>query len=348
MGKDSRAFHPLPPFPALSMPYAQLTHDDRVSFALLRRMGHSLRFIGRELGKHHTTLGREIRRNKKKNKSGYDARRARRLVHDRRTHAHRRRRKLMNIPWLRCYVIRKLKLYWSPEQIAGRLRVRHKKTIICQETIYQWIYSERPDLKQYLRSQKGKYRRRHGSNNRKRMRKIEDTKRRVDERPQIIEQRKRIGDWEGDTVVGKEKTERILTHVERKSGLLLADKVTKARAEIVRKITVERFKTLPASKRRSVTYDNGIEFSEYEFIERDAKVRVYHAYPYHSWERGTNENTNGLLRQFFPKGSAFKNITQENIDQAVSLINNRPRKRHNYRTPLEVFHRKSGALHLRT
>ncbi len=90
------------------MPYTQLTHDDRVSFALLRRMGHSLRSIGRELGKHHTTLGREIRRNQKKNKSGYDARRARQLVHDRRTHAHRRRRKLMNIPWLRCYVIRKL------------------------------------------------------------------------------------------------------------------------------------------------------------------------------------------------------------------------------------------------
>lgn len=340
MGKDSRAFHPLHPSPVVSMPYTQLTHDDRVSFALLRRMGHSLRSIGRELGKHHTTLGREIQRNQKKNKSGYDARRARQLVHDRRTYAHRRRRKLMNIPWLRCYVIRKLKLYWSPEQIAGRLRARHKRTIICHETIYDWIYEERPDLKQYLRSQKGKYRRRHGSNRRKRMREMEEKKRRVDARPQIIEERKRIGDWEGDTVVGKEKTERILTHVERKSGLLLADKVEKARAELVRTITVERFKTLPASKRRSVTYDNGTEFSEYELIERDANITVYHAYSYRSWERGTNENTNGLLRQFFPKGSSFRNITQENVDHAVSLINNRPRKRHNYRTPLEVFNRK--------
>lgn len=340
MGKDSRAFHPLPPSPVASMPYKHLTHDDRVSFSTLRRMGHSLRSIAKELGKHHTTLGRELKRNNKKNKSGYDVRCARRFVHERRISAHRCRRKLMNIPWIRCYAIRKLKLFWSPEQIAGRLRARHRRTIICHETIYQWIYNERPDLKQYLRSQKGKYRRRHGSNHRKRMREMEDHKRRVDARPQIIDRRERIGDWEGDTVLGKEKTERILTHVERKSGVLLADKVTDVKAETVRILTIDRFKTVPLSKRRSVTYDNGIEFAEYEFVERDANVKVYFAYPYHSWERGTNENTNGLLRQFFPKGSAFKDITQENIDRVVSLINNRPRKRHHYRTPLEVFHRK--------
>lgn len=322
------------------MPYQHLTHDDRVAFSVLRRMGHSLRSIAKELGTHHTTLGRELKRNQKKNKSGYDARRARRLVHERRVHAHHDRRKLMNTPWLRCYVIRKLKKYWSPEQIAGRLRARHRKTILCHETIYQWIYHERPDLKQYLRSQKGKYRRRHGSNRRKRMREMQDMKRRVDARPQIVEKRKRIGDWEGDTVVGTEKTERILTHVERKSGMLLADKISNMKADSVRKVTVQRFQSVPAAKRRTVTYDNGIEFAEYEFIERDANVKIYFAYPYHSWERGTNENTNGLLRQFFPKGSAFKSITQKKIDRAVSLINNRPRKRHNYRTPLEVFNRK--------
>ena len=340
MGKDSRAFHPLPPSPLFSMPYTHLTHDNRVVFSALRRIGKSLRSIAKELGKDHTTLGRELRRNRKGNKSGYDARHARRRVHERRTHAHRKRRTLMNVPWVRCYVIRKLKLYWSPEQIAGRLRQRHRKTIICHETIYRWIYGDRPDLKHYLRSQKGKYRRRHGANHRKRIREKEDMKRRVDERPQLIEKRKRLGDWEGDTIVGKEKTERILTHVDRKSGVLLADKVADMNAEIVRRITVERFQKVSPSKRHTVTYDNGIEFAEYEFIERESKVTVYFAYPYHSWERGSNENANGLLRQFFAKGTAFKNITQENIDQAVSLINNRPRKRHNYRTPLEVFNRK--------
>lgn len=322
------------------MPYVHLTHEDRVSFATLRRMGHSLRSIARELGKDHTTLGRELQRNRKTNKCGYDARYARRLVHERRTHAHCRRRKPMNVDWIRCYVIRKLKKYWSPEQIAGRLRKRHRRTIICHETIYQWIYNERPEMKQYLRCKKGKYRRRHGSNHRKRMREKEDQKRRIDTRPAMVEERERIGDWEGDTIVGTEKTERILTHVERKSGVFLADKISGVKADIVRVMTVERFKEIPASKRRTITYDNGIEFAEYEFIERDANVKVYFAYPYHSWERGTNENTNGLLRQFFPKGSSFKNVTQENLDHAVSLINNRPRKRLDYRTPLEVFHRK--------
>ena len=169
---------------------------------------------------------------------------------------------------------------------------------------------------------------------------MEDGKRRVDERPQVIEKRKRLGDWEGDTIVGKEKTERILTHVDRKSGVLLADKVSRMNAPVVRAISVQRLRTLPDDKRHTVTYDNGIEFSEHEFIERDGKVKVYFAYPYHSWERGTNENTNGLLRQFFPKGTAFRTISQENIDHVVSLINNRPRKRHNYQTPLEVFNRK--------
>ena len=339
MGKDRRAFHPLLPSPLFSMPYTHLTHDDRVVFAALRRMGKSLRSIAKELGKDHTTLSRELRRNGKHNKSGYDVRRARLLMHERRTHAHRKRRTLMNVPWIRCYVIRKLTKYWSPEQIAGRLRKQHRKTIICHETIYRWIYHERPDLKQYLRSQKGKYRRRHGSHHRKRMREAEDRKRRVDSRPQVIERRKRLGDWEGDTIVGKEKTERILTHVDRKSGVLLADKVSHMNAPVVRTISIKRLRTLPDRKRHSVTYDNGIEFAEYEFIERDGKVKVYFAYPYHSWERGTNENTNGLLRQFFPKGTAFRTITQEHIDHAVSLINNRPRKRHNYRTPLDVFNR---------
>lgn len=330
------------------MSYTHLTYDDRVAFSTLRRTGHSLRSIGRELGKSHTTFSREIQRNKKDNKSGYDPRHARKLMHARRTVAHACRRQPMQIVWIRCYVIRKLKKYWSPEQIAGRLRVRHKKTILCHETIYQWIYRERPDLKQYLRCKKGKYRRRHGSNRRKRMRETQDMKRRVDRRPQIVEKRKRIGDWEGDTVVGKEKIERILTHVERKSGVLLGDKIAGMTADVVRKVTVRRFQSVPDSKRHTVTYDNGPEFAEHEFVERDAGMTIYFAYPYHSWERGTNENTNGLLRQFFPKGTAFKNVTQKDVDLAVSLINNRPRKRHNYRTPLEVFNARGGALLTRT
>ena len=312
------------------MSYVHLTHEDRVVLALLRRLGHSLRYIARELKKNPSTISRELARNRKQNKSGYDARHARRLTHERTVSAHARRRKLQTDTQLRWHVIRMLRRYWSPEQIAGRLR--RQGIIICHETIYRFVYEERPDLKQFLRSQKGKYRRRHGSNQRKRGR--EELKRRIDQRPQEVTERSRIGDWEGDTVLGKEKTVRILTHVERKSGLLLADKICDAKASIVRAAAVGRLKTV---KRHTVTYDNGIEFAEYEMIERDAKITVYFAHPYHSWERGTNENTNGLLRQFFPKKTAFARITQKQIDDAVSLINNRPRKRHGYRTPREIF-----------
>ncbi len=322
------------------MAYAHLTHEDRASLALLRRLGHSLRSIARALGKHHTTIGRELERNAKENKSGYDARHARLLSHERRVHAHRQRRTLLRAPSVRRYVIRKLKLYWSPEQIAGRLRLRHGRTIVCHETIYRWIERDRPDQAQFLRCRKGKYRRRHGSKQRKKMREAEEKKRRVDARPAIVETRERIGDLEGDTIVGKDQDARILTHVERRSGLVLADKVDETKAECIRALAVQRLQTLPPDKRHTVTYDNGWEFSEHERIEREAGVTVYFAYPYHSWERGTNENTNGLLRQFFPKGTPFSGIRQEEIDRAVFLLNTRPRKRHGYRTPEEVFHEK--------
>ena len=152
----------------------------------------------------------------------------------------------------------------------------------------------------------------------------------------MVENRGRIGDWEGDTIVGKDKSH-ILTHVDRKSGLLLADKLEKGLAELTKKKVVERFRNIPRDKRYTITYDNGSTFAEHEMIERETKIDIYFAYPYHSWERGCNENCNGLLRQFFPKKSSFKEVEQEDIDKVVKLINNRPRKRLNYYTPKEVF-----------
>jgi IS30 family transposase len=231
--------------------------------------------------------------------------------------------------------------YWSPEQIAGRLkhlypndRVRH----VGKDSIYKFIYEERKDLVKYLRCQKGKYRRRYGTRIREKQRE-ELKKRRIDQRPVMVEKRERIGDWEGDTIVGQERTKQILTHVERKSGLLLADKLEYSTAEETKDKTIERFKSIPKKKKRTLTYDNGSTFADYELTEKKSGIEIYFAYPYHSWERGTNENTNGLLRQFFPKKSAFAMITQEAIDEATNLINNRPRKRLNYLTPNEVFFR---------
>ena len=163
-------------------------------------------------------------------------------------------------------------------------------------------------------------------------------KRWIGERPEVINDRARIGDWEGDTIIGAERTKRILTHVERKTGYLIADFLPKVSAEIVAEKIAKNFKKLPREKRRSITYDNGTEFSAHETIEKKTKAIVYFANQYHSWERGTNENTNGLLRQFFPKKSSFATVNQDDVDRATKLLNRRPRKRLCYLTPKEMFH----------
>ena len=142
------------------------------------------------------------------------------------------------------------------------------------------------------------------------------------------------------TPVGKDK-KHILTHTERKSGLLLADKLNVVTAEETKKKTIARFKSIPKKKKHIVTYDNGSTFAEYELTERETKLKIYFAYPYHSWERGCNENANGLLRQYFPKQMSFAHVKQEEINAAVAEINNRPRKRLGYLTPYEVFYEKN-------
>lgn len=314
------------------MSYKHFTRDDRVRLAVLTKTGATKEEIGRMLDKDTVSIWREIKRGSTSGK--YFPSSAERKRKERRTRANQEQRKIENDPVLRTYIIEKLKLYWSPEQIAGRLRRRN--IIICHETIYGYIIRHKK-LKKYLRCQKGRYRRRHGTKRREGTREWEK-KRWIGERPEIINQRVRIGDWEGDTIIGLERTKRILTHVERLSGYVIADKLDTVSSEIVAKKTIERLQKLPKWKRHSITYDNGTEFSSHEMIERKTKAHVYFANPYHSWERGTNENTNGLIRQFFPKRSSFATVTQEDVDRVAKLLNRRPRKRLSYLTPFEMFH----------
>ncbi|MEK9165552.1 MAG: IS30 family transposase [Patescibacteria group bacterium] len=318
------------------MSYSHLTSNQRNELSALLRAKLKQKETAKILGKHRTTIYRELKRNGTDNQTGYDAKAAKCKTKDRRILANQRFKKIENSQWLEEYIVKKLKLYWSPEQLAGRLKKRKGKTIIGKDSIYKFIYQKRMDLVKYLRCQKGKYRRRYGTRIREKQRE-EAKKTRIDQRPQIIGSRQRIGDWEGDTIIGQEKTKAILTHVERKSGLLLADKLNGVKAEETRQATVKRFAKIPKDKRRSTTYDNGSEFADYELIARYTKMEIYFAYPYHSWERGTNENANGLLRQFFPKKTFFASITPRQISRAVKLINNRPRKRLDYLTPNEVF-----------
>lgn len=311
------------------MSYKHFTRDDRIKLSVLLKTGVGRKEIGRILNKDEVSIWREIKRNSVHGK--YLPGVAKKLSKERKTH---RKKKIETDEWLKKYILKKLKLYWSPEQIAGRLR--RKKIVIVHETIYGYIIRHKK-LKKYLRCQKGKYRRRHGTVPREKAREY-GKKRFIGERPDVINQRARIGDWEGDTIVGKEKTKRILTHVERKTGYLVANFLPVVSAEIVAQKTIENFKKFPKQKRKSITYDNGTEFSAHEIIERETKAIVYFANAYHSWERGTNENTNGLIRQFFPKKSFFATVTQEQVNRVAKLLNRRPRKKLNYLTPFETFH----------
>lgn len=323
------------------MSYHHFKPEQRNELAGLLRAGLKQKEIAMLLSKSKSAVSQELKRNRSDTQTGYDAGQAKRKTIQRRVEANQKFEKIKNNRWLQKYIVKKIKKYWSPEQISGRLKKRWPHDInrhVGKDRIYKFLYVEKKDLVKYLRCQKGKYRRRYGTRTREKQRE-EKKKKRIDTRPDIVERRERIGDWEGDTIVGAEKTIHILTHVERKSGLLVADKLHRGTADQTNLTTIERFKKIPQKKKHTITYDNGTTFSKHELTEKQIGMEIFFANPYHSWERGSNENANGLLRQFFPKKSAFAMITQEAIDEACGLINNRPRKRHGYLTPNEVFRR---------
>lgn len=316
------------------MAYSHITKEQRYKIQSWREIGLSQMDIAKRLGKDKSSLSREIRRNKIA-AGKYTAGLADKTSRRRRKDGKRQSRKLIKDKKLRRAVLAQLKQKKSPEQIGGK-RKRDGKDYVVHETVYQYIYDYAPAWKIYLRQKKGKYRRKHGTKAREDTRE-QAKKRRIDERPAIVELRTEIGHWEGDTIRGKEKTTAIATHVERVSGYALADKLDQATAENLKQKTVRSFARIPEEKKKTETLDNGAEFSEYELLEREAGMEIFFAYPYHSWERGTNENFNGLLRQYFPKGTPFATITQKDVSRAVRELNHRPRKRLNYLTPYEVF-----------
>ncbi len=229
-------------------------------------------------------------------------------------------------------VAKRLKAHESPEQIAGVLGT------VDASTIYRYLNERAPHLKRYLRSSKGKYRRKRGTKIRERARE-HAKKRRIDERPRIVERRSRIGDWEGDTMLGRDKRVRIVTFVERRSGYLVAFLLPKMRSELLMALALKRFRNIAKAKRKTLTLDNGVEFSDWERFEKRSGMTVYFAYPYHAWERGTNENTNGLLRQYFPKALDFNLIKSEELARVVCRLNDRPRKRLAFKSPHYIFSR---------
>lgn len=316
------------------MTYSHITKEERFKIQFWLELDMSQLEIADRLGKSEPSVSREIRRNK--NSSGkYTAGLADKASRTRRKDGKRQTRKLIRDKQLRRAIMAQLKRKKSPEQIAGT-RKRQGKSYVVHETLYRYMYDCAPELKMYLRHKKGKYRRRHGTKDRE-IKREEAKKKRIDTRPAIVELRTEIGHWEGDTIRGKEKTTGIVTHVERVSGYGIADKLDHVTAESLKQKTVQSFAAIPRDKKKTETYDNGTEFSEHELIERESGMQIFFAYPYHSWERGTNENWNGLLRQYFPKGSRFATVTQKDVTKAVRELNHRERKRLNYLSPYEVF-----------
>lgn len=308
------------------MKYTHLTESERYHINLLYRDEFSISYIARSLGRSKSTISRDIKRNS--GQRGYRHKQAQSKARLRRSIIPKQ--KLTPFAW---HYIEHLLIHeqWSPEQIHGRLTALGWSGVPAPEHIYRYIYTHKTRLVKYLRGRKV-YRKRYASGQQKRG-KIPN-RRDIDERPTIIETRERLGDFEGDTVIGKAHQGALLTLVERRSKFLIASPLQTKSAANTAQACAEALKHARA---HSITFDNGLEFAKHAHISQQLRIDIYFAKPYHSWERGQNENTNGLLRQYFPKSTNLKHVTQEQVQYAVNQINNRPRKTLNWKTPTEVW-----------
>ena len=310
------------------MNYTQLAREQRYQIYALMRAGHNQSQIAIVVGCHKSTISRELRRNR--GLKGYRPFQADELAYDRQCDAYRAR-----IAWETWQQVeRLLRQEWSPEQIAGRLKLEKQPTV-SHECIYLYIYAEKRrggTLHRHLRSQKKQRKRYSGYIRRGQI----PNRTSIDERPKIVASKGRFGDWEADTIVGARHKGGILSAVERKSKLTRLRKLATKGAAEMKDNTIELLAPL-AAKVHTITVDNGKEFCEHELIAAGLQARIYFAHPYASWERGLNENTNGLVRQYFPKKYEFARITDQDLQQVEDRLNNRPRKTLGYRTPNEVF-----------
>lgn len=316
----------------------EFTERERDKLAVLRAQGVGVRGCARKLDRGVSTVSEELRRGSLPT-GEYIAIHAQRLSEVRK--AHRQERETLKNPWLYAHVWDKLREGWSPEQIAGRLKKDYpadRSRHVSPETIYQFIYApEQADkrLWEYLPRKQKKRRKQLGrSVHKSRI----PNRVSIHDRPVEIESRELFGHWEGDTVEGqRSKHDGIHTEVERKSRKLLARKVGRIASRETTDAQLVLFANLPPAARLTTTLDNGREHHLHGELTEALAVAVYFADPYSSWQRGTNENTNGLLRRYLPKRTDFTTLTQGELDDIVEEINNRPRKCLDYATPNEVF-----------
>lgn len=325
------------------MKFKHFSIEEREKIQELLWQKTSIRAIAKALSRCSSSVSREINRN-----ISLQRRYAPRVANERalKKRSSRGRKMRLKNGFVRRYVVSGLKAGLSPEQISGRLHLEHPNESISHEAIYRYIYSQahrngygfmRPgyhDLRRYLK-------RRHRQRQKKGMRKAQRVFRpkcpSIDDRPQEIETRKTFGHWETDSMVSKKSKVGLNTLVERKTGLVLISKIEDSKAETTKEAIAKKLGPLPLNVRKTVTSDNGKENFLFDCVMAELGLLWFFAHPYHSWERGTNENTNGLIRWYFPKGTDFATISDEAIKAVETALNRRPRKRLGWKTPLEAF-----------
>ncbi len=316
--------------------FHHLTQEDRNQIDVLARGGHTLQGIAKKVGCHWSTISRELRRNLCKEHKKYVASIAQTRTIARKSYCVKKSK--FDNPALVAYVKSKLKESWSPEQISGRLKKEHPKMYVSYEAIYQYIYS--------LDNTKGKelislLPRSHKTRKRKY---TVGTKPKtkilnrigIEERPVVINERKEPGHWETDTMVCKSNIPAINTTVERVARFAIISKLNRKNAYNKAQSLIDRLSKIEPKLRRSITYDNGTENAGHTMVNNSLGTKSYFAHPYHSWERGSNENINGLIRRFIPKKTDLYSITEKQLSEIEFKLNNRPRKCLNYSTPFEV------------
>ena len=318
-----------------------LTRSQRDKIEVLVQLKKKQQDIANLIGCSQGTISRELKRNRPPVYNRYTARKAQGAAQQKRQSAYSKRQHWYDNPRVLRYVIEELRERTSPEQITGRMQRRspwHKQHTVSAKSIYNYIWKVQEEggcLHLHLR-RKGRRPKWFGMN--KSTRGEIPNRRDIDERPKTVEKRKQMGHWESDLVVSaRDGSGAIATFVERVSKYVQAVLVLDQTAAAFNEAAREVFAELPAPLKRTLTHDNGREISKHEQITKELKIDVYCAHPYSSWERGTNENTNGLLRDFFPKGTDFSQVTPKELAQVITLLNNRPRQSLNFLTPKEVF-----------
>lgn len=312
------------------MSYNQLTSNERYQIYVLMKAEHSQKSIADVLGRSASTISRELQRNR--GLRGYRPKQAQEFSDKRRCEAHKAIKVTDSVRHMIEQLIRQ---DLSPQQVSSYLE-KHAGVSLHHETIYQIILADKAnggDLYKHLRVASKPYRKRYGHYDRRGKLRNRVS---IDDRPTIVESRSRVGDWEGDTVIGKGRQGALLTMVERKTLYTVIARLPGKNANSLADAAIESMAQY-RDRVKTITLDNGLEFAEHEAIAAGLKADIYFAHPYASWERGTNENTNGLIRQYFPKGTDFNTVTDEQIQFVMDRLNSRPRATRGGKSPNELF-----------